>query len=416
MKSKNFFCIILLMFISVSIYGEARNALLIANGKYAKLSKLDNPIPEAIALKKSLLELGFEVTLISNATLENTKIEMKKFRDKIKNEKGIAFFHYGGHAVQVSGENYLIPIDADIPNEDYVSTRTYPIKELMISMVGETNIVVLDCCRNNPIPASSRNAVRGLQMISDKLKNSVIVYSAQPGQTAEDGVFTPIFTRKILDNKSFSEVLIDVRNEVSKITNGKQIPGEYNEITEQIYLANVPGKDEKLAKEIAYEKARKKALEADLAMAQSSKEKERINQELERVEAETKHKQLELEKEKKRQQYEQEETRRRQEEFEKQKRQQEELDRIKRENEIKRHELEKIKTATTNDKNSIKENNVSSTNIVKSKSVVKPATVKDNLKSHNSLNISFLISCMIGIIISSGLIYVFYILWVMYNH
>ena len=311
MKSKKIFYIILLIFISVSIFGEARNALLIANGKYVTLSDLVNPIPEAEALEKSLSELGFKVTLIRNASLEDMKLEMEKFRNKIKNEKGIAFFHYGGHAVQVGGENYLIPIDADIPAEEFVSTRTYPIKELMISMVGETNIVVLDCCRNNPIPASSRNAVRGLQMVSDKPKNSVIVYSAQPGQTAEDGVFTPIFTSKILENKSFSDVLIDVRNEVSKRTNGKQIPGEYNEMTKPIYLANVPGKDEKLAKEIAYEKARKKALEADLAMAQSSKEKERINQELERVEAETKHKQLELEKAKKRQQYEQEEARRR---------------------------------------------------------------------------------------------------------
>ena len=135
--------------------------------------------------------------------------------------------------------------------------------------------------------------------------------------------------------------MIDVRNEVSKRTNGKQIPGEYSEMTKPIYLANVP---------------------------------------------------------------------------EKQRRQQEELARIQRENEIKHHELDILKTTTTNNENSLIENNVSITNVVKSKSVVKPATVKDNLKSHKSLNISFIISCMIGIIISSGLIYVFYILWVMYNH
>lgn len=48
-----------------------------------------------------------------------------------------------------------------------------------------TNIVVLDACRDNPIPSMARSGTRGLSVVENKPANSIIVYSAQAGNVSE---------------------------------------------------------------------------------------------------------------------------------------------------------------------------------------------------------------------------------------
>ena len=47
---------------------------------------------------------------------------VRKFSNKFKNS-GVGFFYYAGHWVEVDGNNYLIPIDADIPDKDEVKYK-----------------------------------------------------------------------------------------------------------------------------------------------------------------------------------------------------------------------------------------------------------------------------------------------------
>ena len=218
------------------------------------------------------------------------------FQKKLSANKGIGFFHYGGHAVQVNGENYLIPADADIPDEPRVSSRAVNVSEVMFSMQADTNIVILDSCRNNPLPSGSgRSASRGLQMVKNRPRNSVIVYSAEAGKTAQDGVFSPILTKKILENKELIAVLRDVRNEVAKATNDEQNPGQYDQLKNEVFLAaNVPSRLAKVESE-AYELDKQlETLRAQRANAQNIEEQNRIAMEQQRIEAEKKRKELEL--------------------------------------------------------------------------------------------------------------------------
>ena len=226
------------LFFALSAFSESRNALLIANGKYKNFGNLATPVSEAKDLKKALEKLDFKVTLVENCNREKISDALYDFQTKLEKSGGIGFFHYGGHAVQVNGKNYLIPVDADIPDERRVASRAVDVDEVMASMQADTNIVILDACRNNPLPASSgRTATRGLVITEFKPKNSIIVYSAQPGKVAQDGIFTPILTEKLLEKKEFGAILRDVRNAVSTRTNGEQSPGEYNELITDVYLA-----------------------------------------------------------------------------------------------------------------------------------------------------------------------------------
>lgn len=226
------------VFLSFTTFAEKRNALLIANGKYKSFGNLATPVKEAKDLKKSLEKLGFTVTIVENGGKEKISDSLYDFQQKLEKSGGIGFFHYGGHAVQVNGKNYIIPVDADIPDERRVASRAVDVDEVMASMQADTNIIILDACRNNPLPASSgRSATRGLVLTEYKPKNSIIIYSAQPGKVAQDGIFTPILTEKLLEKKSLADVLMDVRRTVRSRTNNEQSPGEYNELESMVYLA-----------------------------------------------------------------------------------------------------------------------------------------------------------------------------------
>ena len=220
---------------------EAKNALLIANGDYGRgMGSLPQPVPEAAELKSALESIGFKVTLVKNANLEDMQKALSAFKAKTQREGGYAFFHYGGHAVQINGVNYLIPLKANLDDELSVGYRCVYVDEVMNSLRGDANIIILDSCRNNPFAQSAHRGAgtRGLAAVGIKPPNSIIVYSAAAGQEAADGLFTPVLTKLITQkNKKIETVLKEVRNEVFKQTGGKQKPGEYTELMGDVYLA-----------------------------------------------------------------------------------------------------------------------------------------------------------------------------------
>ncbi len=166
------------------------------------------------------------------------------FETKLKQRGGIAFFHYGGHGLQVDGENYLLPVDKDIPDERRVRSRALnasEIVDLMAAAGSTTNILILDACRDNPLPAATRSGnSRGLAKLKAPV-NTVVVYSAEAGDTAQDGVFTPTLLKYLEEpGLSFTEVLRKTRREVYDRTGGHQTPGAYDQLFDPIYLAGVP--------------------------------------------------------------------------------------------------------------------------------------------------------------------------------
>ena len=249
---KLLFCCALALIAAAAFSQEVKNALLIANGEYSKgIAPLTNPQPEARALKKALVSIGFDVTLVENADLKTMRRELKAFKKKNEEARGIAFFHYGGHAIQASGVNYLIPVDSEIEEDDDESDAQYKfldVDQVMDSMTGKTNIVILDSCRNNPFKQGKHrgsSGTRGLVQVSaaNRVNDkdvSVTIYSAAPGHVAQDGLFTPILTQKITEkDKNLNKILTEIGDEMSAKTKGGQRPGVYSNQggVPEIYLA-----------------------------------------------------------------------------------------------------------------------------------------------------------------------------------
>lgn len=218
----------------------ANEALLIANAEYTNFGKLPNPIPDARKLADSLRQIGFHVSLLENANLEQMGDALAAFEERLKATRGIAFFHYGGHGVQVNGQNFLIPANADIPDERRVKSRAVNLQEVMDALDASgsaASIVVLDACRDNPLPATTRSATRGLSVVQAKPKNSIIIYAAEAGSKAQDGLFTPILADAITaPGHSITDVVMQVRRQVNEQSGGTQTPGEYNQLFEPIVL------------------------------------------------------------------------------------------------------------------------------------------------------------------------------------
>ncbi len=241
MNKKVVCSLVLLIVVSGIAFSENKTALVIGNSAYEHFPILSRPWQEAGLMKAALERLGFDVVYVVDGTYDQMYDALYTFERKLQQRGGIAFFHYGGHGIQVDGDNYLLPIDKNIPDERRVKSRAVKateIVDLMAAAGSDTNIIVLDACRDNPLPAATRStSTRGLAKLSAPV-NTVVVYSAEAGAAAEDGVFTPTLLEYLEQpGVSFTDILRQTRRAVYEKTGGKQIPGSYDQLFDPIYLA-----------------------------------------------------------------------------------------------------------------------------------------------------------------------------------
>ncbi len=132
---------------------SARSALVIANSNYV-FAPLVNPAHDASDIAQALSGAGFTVETVLDANKRGMLEAIEKFRSTLAQRKGVGFLYYAGHGVQISGENYLIPLDAKIDSEASLKQSLVNASAAVDAMAGSgvaLNIVVLDACRNNPL-------------------------------------------------------------------------------------------------------------------------------------------------------------------------------------------------------------------------------------------------------------------------
>ena len=223
---------------------EQRVALVIGNANY-KTSPLTNPTNDARAMAIRLQQLGFTVIKRENASMEEMMSAVRDFGNQIKNG-GIGLFYYAGHGVQSKGINYLLPIDANISNEDELATRAYNANEVLEKMdtaKNRINLVILDACRDNPFARSFRSASRGLAGMETAPRGTLVAYATSPGSTAADGTgANGLYTEQLLAAMADPGVKVEdvfkrVREGVQERSGGKQTPWEMSSITGNFYFS-----------------------------------------------------------------------------------------------------------------------------------------------------------------------------------
>ena len=218
-------------------HAAGRVALVIGNASY-KEAPLRNPVNDARAMAKTLERLGFEVIRLENANRVEMERAIIEFTGRL-GEDASGLFYYAGHGVQVTGRNYLIPVDAKLESEREVRVETINVNLVLDELEyagNRLNIVILDACRNNPFERRFRGRSRGLAAV-DAARGTLIAYSTAPGSVALDGDGSNgLYTEELLRTLNrpglgVEEVFKQVRINVSKRTNSKQIPWESSSLT-----------------------------------------------------------------------------------------------------------------------------------------------------------------------------------------
>jgi hypothetical protein len=187
-----------------SALAENRIALVIGNSAYQSFSSLVNPVNDAADMTKTLQGFGFDVETLLNANQRSIDEAIARFSTKLNHKEAIGLFYYAGHGIQVDGRNYLIPLGANIRNAADVRYEAVDAGRVLSHMEfakNNLNLMILDACRDNPLPGSSRAATRGLAKMSAP-EGAMILYAASPGQKAidgEDGSRNGLFTAKLLE-------------------------------------------------------------------------------------------------------------------------------------------------------------------------------------------------------------------------
>ncbi|MBV1696140.1 MAG: caspase family protein, partial [Hyphomicrobiales bacterium] len=169
-------------------WAQARLALVIGNSAYAT-APLANPRNDAELIARTLRHLGFEVTRLHDADQKTMRRALIDFGRRLKAADAVGVFYFAGHGVQVEGENYLIPIGAEIREEREVALEAVSATEVLRSFQTSSkrlSITILDACRNNPYAAATRSGVRGLAGMNAP-SGTLVSYATAPGQVAMDG-------------------------------------------------------------------------------------------------------------------------------------------------------------------------------------------------------------------------------------
>lgn len=228
--------------------GERRVALVIGNGAYTKAKPLSNPANDAVDIAKALKEVGFEVLSGTDLSKRQMVNLIRDFGAK-QSPGGVGLFYYAGHGIQVGGENYLVPVDAEIPQEDEVVYEAVPLGLVLTKMTtakNDLNIVILDACHNNPFARSwhgDREAATsdGLAKISPPT-GTLVLYATEPGKIAVDrddrnGLFTGSLLRQMKrPNLEYDQMVRALSSDVWEQSNRQQLPWKEGNSLKDFYF------------------------------------------------------------------------------------------------------------------------------------------------------------------------------------
>src|ERR1700683_622287 len=235
-----------------SSLAETRVALVVGNSDYRgeNVRALANPQADARLMADALKNAGFRL-VGGSAQLNLDKSAFEKALQDFGSEvqhADVGVFYYAGHGLQVDGENYLVPVDANPSRPADLGLQLLTTNLVLAQMEGvKVSILILDACRNNPF-ASGRSLAIGrgrgetvLRDISHQCRHAemeapagtVIWFATRPGEVAEDGpegsnspfakaLATAIDKPGLDIYRTFDQA----GQEVRRATNNRQVPWE----------------------------------------------------------------------------------------------------------------------------------------------------------------------------------------------
>jgi Caspase domain len=238
------FCLAAGALFATAAAAERRVALVIGNSAYKNASSLPNTINDSSAIAALFKSVGFEVVISRNDLgVVDFKRSVREFLITAENAD-MAVVYYAGHGIEISGTNYLVPVDARLSRDYDVDDEAVSLDRIIwaLQSVRRLRLILLDACRDNPFAAKLRSAGNraaargGLAKIEEVSADTLVAYAAKAGSISYDGdgINSPYATALI---KHLAEPGVDirialgrVRDDVVAMTGGRQEPFIYGSL------------------------------------------------------------------------------------------------------------------------------------------------------------------------------------------
>ena len=241
---------------------EKRVALVIGNASY-KAKALATPANDAALIARTLQAAAFDVIGARDLDGDLLRQAFRDFTVKVTNAgpDAVAAVYFAGYGLQFEGENYLVPIDADISEAPDAPVRALRLSDLVHALAAlhvKETFIILDMARAGPFVLPGRAG--GLAWAEPE-GNMLIAFNAAPGTVAPDagkgyGPYAKAIAEMISEGDLTPANLFDrVRLRVNELTGGAQVPWDASKIETQFKF---------------YERAADAPLRADLSEHTSS--------------------------------------------------------------------------------------------------------------------------------------------------
>ena len=180
---------------------EKRLALVIGNGAY-EAGALQTAANDAGLVAQTLQAAGFDVIGARDLDGETLRKSFRDFVQKVQ-EAGpntVAFVYLAGYGVQLTGENYFVPVDARIVRDTDVPVEGIRLSDYMRQLSAlqlKANVIVLDAARANPFAKEGQPLAGGLALVEPDAK-MLVAFNAAPGTVAPEGRRLTALTRRRL--------------------------------------------------------------------------------------------------------------------------------------------------------------------------------------------------------------------------
>src|ERR1700722_10631236 len=156
----------------------------------------------------------------------------------------VVVVYLAGFGVQFAGENYFVPVDADVARDVDVPLQAVRVSDFaqpLAALPGRVKIVIVDAARQNPFARGGDPLASGLALV-DPASGMAIAFNAAPGTVGPDepgpyGAYATALTEMIgAGGLNLDDIFARVRLRVSEQTQGAEVPWYASQIGAPFFM------------------------------------------------------------------------------------------------------------------------------------------------------------------------------------
>src|SRR6195256_1787989 len=251
MHRRNFVLVLLLVLLFTNLAlasaqaAEKRIALVVGNANYSS-GALPTPANDAGLIAQTLQAAGFDVVGVRDLDQDSLRRTFRDFIAKVSaaGPDTVSFIYLSGYGLQLEGENYFVPTDANIARDVNVSSEALRLSDYTkpLAALGiKVSIVVLDGARASPFAKSGPPLASGLALVEPD-PGTLIAFNAAPGTVAQNeaGPYSS-YAQALAEmmregGLPATDLFNRVRLRVNDATKGAQVPWNASKLEAPFYF------------------------------------------------------------------------------------------------------------------------------------------------------------------------------------